>query len=358
MVLKRKNKVSKRLKKGMRGGDVWENIKNDLLSLRLDTKIYTEWKNFIDYLLDIFKLEQQQQQLQDGTNISENISEEEYIETLMRLRELNIIRPLSAQPSARPLSAARLLRTKGFSGQMSPHIESPQSPQKEKPHILNTIKKEEIILKFYTIFKQILIIVNNDRNNPNKSKPFKDLMNMVNKLPEIDKSLNALIAENVNNLESVYLKILQLLKENCSGWRGTFCSGAVLILGENVQKLYEELKNNIKITEGQISNDILIKFIKDVLPIMKPKLANIKIEFKTQNEALDEIDNMLALKSGGKKSSRAVRKEIQGKPIVITKKLILGKERCIYKVQGSNKEHVKYKGTLIPVADFKKLMKV
>jgi hypothetical protein len=91
---------------------------------------------------------------------------------------------------------------------------------------------------------------------------------------------------------------------------------------------------------------------------MKPKLANINIEFETQNDALNIIDNLLALKSGGKKSSRAVRKEIQGKPIVITKKVILGKERCIYKVRGSNKEHVKYKGSLIPVADFKKLMKV
>jgi hypothetical protein len=83
---------------------------------------------------------------------------------------------------------------------------------------------------------------------------------------------------------------------------------------------------------------------------------NINIEFKTQNIVLDEIAGLLK-QSGGKKSSRAVRKKIQEKHIVITKKLILGKERCIYKVQGSNKEHVKYKGSLIPVADFKKLMK-
>jgi hypothetical protein len=336
----------------MRGGDIFEDIKNDILSLRLDTKIYTEWKNFIDYLLDIFKSEKPIP-LQDGVNITD----EEYIETLIRLRELNIIRPLSARPSARPSSAARLLRTKPFSGQMSPHIESPQSSQEEKPHKLTPEKKKEIISTFYTTFNEILMIVNKDRNNPDKSDPFVELMRMVNRLPEIDKSLNALIAKEVKDLKSVYLKILQLLKENCSGWRGTFCSGAVLILGDDVKKLYEELKKNIKLTEDEISTDILIKFIEDVLPIMKPKLAKIDIEFEIQNKALVKITGLLK-QSGGKKSSRAIRKEIQGKHIVITKKLILGKERCIYKVQGSNKEHVKYKGSLIPVADFKKLMTV
>jgi hypothetical protein len=349
MVLKRKNKVSKRLKKGMRGGDIFEDIKNDLLSLKLDTKVYTEWKNFIAYLVDIFISEQPKKK--DG----ENISEEEYIASLIHLRTQNIIlpssaRPLSARPSsaqhslARPLSA--LSRTNAFIGQMSHH--------EEKPQVLNPTKQEEIISKFYTTFQDILKIVKKDRNSKTKQKNFKDLMEMVNKLPNIDNSLDTLIvqddsSEDEKKLKSVYLKILQLLKENCSGWRGTFCSGAVLILGGDVQKLYEELKKNIKLTEDKISNEILIKFIKDVLPIMKPKLAGID-EFNAEKISLDEIASLLQ-QGGGKKSSRAVRKEIQGKPIVITKKLILGKERCIYKVQGSNKEHVKYKGSLIPVAD-------
>jgi hypothetical protein len=38
-------------------------------------------------------------------------------------------------------------------------------------------------------------------------------------------------------------------------------------------------------------------------------------------------------------------------------KEILGKQRRIYKVAGSRKEHVKYKGELIPVSDYKKLFK-
>lgn len=43
--------------------------------------------------------------------------------------------------------------------------------------------------------------------------------------------------------------------------------------------------------------------------------------------------------------------------IIISKKDILGKERCIYKKSGDRKEYVKYKGDLITVKDFKKLMK-
>jgi len=45
------------------------------------------------------------------------------------------------------------------------------------------------------------------------------------------------------------------------------------------------------------------------------------------------------------------------KPSVPQSKEILGKQRRIYKVAGSRKEHIKYKGQLIPVSDYKKLMK-
>ena len=45
------------------------------------------------------------------------------------------------------------------------------------------------------------------------------------------------------------------------------------------------------------------------------------------------------------------------KPSVPQSKEILGKIRRVYKVAGSRKEHIKYKGELIPVADYKKLMK-
>ena len=39
------------------------------------------------------------------------------------------------------------------------------------------------------------------------------------------------------------------------------------------------------------------------------------------------------------------------------KKVVLGKERCIYKVSGSKKDYMKYEGKLVPVSDYIKSMK-
>jgi hypothetical protein len=103
-----------------------------------------------------------------------------------------------------------------------------------------------------------------------------------------------------------------------------------------------------------------------VAPIMSGKLNNIE-EFK---EALDELNNLInnnpelikatpvVPPTGGKKSANHAKpaKATAKPPAKHTKKVILGKERCIYKVQGSKKDHIKHKGALIPVADYKKLM--
>ena len=50
------------------------------------------------------------------------------------------------------------------------------------------------------------------------------------------------------------------------------------------------------------------------------------------------------------------RKKNNLKPTVVQSKEILGKIRRIYKVAGSRKEHIKYKGELISVSDYKKLV--
>ena len=61
-------------------------------------------------------------------------------------------------------------------------------------------------------------------------------------------------------------------------------------------------------------------------------------------EDLVEYGDILDRKNGGSKAS--------------VKKVVCGKLRCIYKIHGSRKEHLKYKGRLITVAEYKKMMKV
>jgi hypothetical protein len=54
---------------------------------------------------------------------------------------------------------------------------------------------------------------------------------------------------------------------------------------------------------------------------------------------------------GGNANIKAVNKIKK-----LNKKTILGKERCIYKIQGDRKEYLRYKGDLITVKDYKKVM--
>ena len=69
-----------------------------------------------------------------------------------------------------------------------------------------------------------------------------------------------------------------------------------------------------------------------------------------QNKLKNELQEM-ELES--EQSSSGGRK---AKPSPI-KKMVCGKLRCIYKIHGSRKEHLKYKGRLITVAEYKRLMK-
>jgi len=67
------------------------------------------------------------------------------------------------------------------------------------------------------------------------------------------------------------------------------------------------------------------------------------------------VKGMLATFFSGTRNKKGGYKN--KKPSVPQSKEILGKQRRIYKVAGSRKEHIKYKGQLIPVSDYKKLMK-
>jgi hypothetical protein len=126
---------------------------------------------------------------------------------------------------------------------------------------------------------------------------------------------------------------------------------------------------------------ILVKELKCLLTL--PTLNDKKIEdfykllkhtdedmlkFLTDLEHTDELTNLLnsnlemlekMLENEGKKSSsggrkaKAKAKAVKPSPV---KKVVCGKLRCIYKIHGSRKEHLKYKGRLITVAEYKKIM--
>jgi hypothetical protein len=86
---------------------------------------------------------------------------------------------------------------------------------------------------------------------------------------------------------------------------------------------------------------------------VKPNIVKISIADVTAESMLStsyfktyfEKEALNRTVPGGKKASKLQKKEI------------LGKVRCIYKIPGSKKDHVKHKGKLITVTDYKKLVK-
>lgn len=80
----------------------------------------------------------------------------------------------------------------------------------------------------------------------------------------------------------------------------------------------------------------------------------VKEHIKGQRESLrreeEESDSDDSILGGGGMKNQKVKK-------CEKKKVVLGKERCIYKVSGSKKDYMKYKGKLVPVTDYVKYMK-
>lgn len=84
------------------------------------------------------------------------------------------------------------------------------------------------------------------------------------------------------------------------------------------------------------------------------------------NNIMKKIKEILDLETDLKESSseessseESYSEELSsgGRKVLSVKKEICGKLRCIYKIPGSRKEHIKYKRRLITVTEYKKLMK-
>ena len=113
---------------------------------------------------------------------------------------------------------------------------------------------------------------------------------------------------------------------------------------EEQREGFKQILGDANLDKKVIDSKILLNFND------KNKTAELKRQLEKLLENIGNNDNN-NLSSGGKKKVKPVKPAMNGK------KEILGKQRCIYKKAGDRKEYVKYKGALITVKDYKKIMK-
>jgi hypothetical protein len=145
---------------------------------------------------------------------------------------------------------------------------------------------------------------------------------------------------------------LKLITNDCDNYiTKLFNNNTVLFISgfrcsnkESISAYYNianELPDNVKTTDE-------IKIYRKT--VLLHLLTNNSISnFKSRIKNNDISKELLNIFQGGNRKTTTVKK--------INKKTILGKERCIYAIQGDRKEYLRYKGDLIPVKDYKKLMK-
>ena len=125
---------------------------------------------------------------------------------------------------------------------------------------------------------------------------------------------------------------------------GLFISGLGCSNKESISTYYNnanKLPNNVKTT------DDINKYRKTALLYLLTNNSIGNLNSRIKNNVISK--ELLNISQGGNRKTNTVKK--------INKKTILGKERCIYAIQGDRKEYLRYKGDLIPVKDYKKRMK-
>ena len=111
-----------------------------------------------------------------------------------------------------------------------------------------------------------------------------------------------------------------------------------------------------------LTDDILtMKDLDDILP--KEDLQKLNGMLKNyEHSELKDLQKLKDLYDDGDelliKILNNVEYQVSGGRKASVKKEICGKLRCIYTIAGSRKEHVKYKGRLITVADYKRIHKI
>jgi hypothetical protein len=182
---------------------------------------------------------------------------------------------------------------------------------------------------YHTFFKKHeLLQYVYDEKDPNK--------NYIFKVNSADNSTITLLVQNDNQTGNVSIQSIENKFDKTA---------------ENpVEK--EDIGNTIfnlviDISTSRHETKIIIKNITEIL-INNKEIADEYNKNKNKNIAEEQYGGI------GKKQ------KVKSKPFknkMLQNKEIFGKEMRIYKINGSKKEHVKYKGTFIPVSDYKMLIK-
>lgn len=183
------------------------------------------------------------------------------------------------------------------------------------------------------------------------------------------------VSDLINNSRKLFLFYTNhyvILEENIKML--TASQGFFFFKNNNITKLRELLKN-LQQTFSKYDTfitDITKKYIHDIECDIKPYEDLYSIHSVNRPSPTDEeVAEYREIMSQNKQTTStygALYKNLDnpiptsstgGNPKVkkTTKKEILGKERCIYKISGDRKEYVKYKGDLITLKDYKNIMK-
>ena len=242
---------------------------------------------------------------------------------------------------------------------------------------VQTEKKNSI----YQPYNNIIITLNNtielvekEREKPNKQideddvkiYEFKNNIVQYNRLIEREKKEKAKVVEETEGIEE------KAEKER-------YYNNELYSLEKNLKNNNESLKTiTDKRAKSKYREDILKKQMdKYIVVFLSEKLKNVNLDkLSIDLTGKDDkeiyrviyvnlkfiIDNIYSIFKGIKEiqdnsyQAGGFRKKNNLKPTVVQSKEILGKIRRIYKVAGSRKEHIKYKGELISVSDYKKLV--